>query len=650
MLKLMRDSFQQLKWILIALVAIFILFIFVDWGVGGAGGGTGGQASYAARVNGEMISYSDYERALKNYEEMYRQMYGQQFTPEMAQSMGLPRQVLDSLIDQRLLEQEARRLHLGATSEEVRKKLLTIPTFNPEGKFVGMELYTRYVTGPLGYASPAAFEQDLGREIALQKMESALSSSVVISSKAAEAEYRRMNENAKIRYVLYPATRELATVSVTPAEIEQYYKTNQSKYAHGEQRQVRYLLADANRLRSQLTAGDADMRRHYESNKESFRLQPAAHVIQILIKGDPANPAADAAAKAKADAILAQLRGGADFKSLAKATSQDPSTATNGGDLGWMEKGQTVANFEQAIFSLPLNTFDVVHTPEYGYHIIKVLERREGGYRTFEEAKPELQAQVTDQLARDQVRDQITAIAAQVREKKPKTVQEFTAKANDRVTSNETGWFAKGEQIPGLGFNQPLSQWVFSAKQGDVGDVIQTQRGLILPYVEGVRPAGVAPLAEVRARVEEDAKAAKARDAASQKLAAAMAGSANVDAVAAKVGLAPSEASVNRQGQIAGLTGDTTSLVEAAMATPIGQTKGPVVTGDGAVVFQVTEQKKVTDADLAQNRGSFIDALRQQQSRSLRQVLVQRLRKESNVEVNEKLLQQAANTAGQPNA
>ncbi|HEX2059741.1 MAG TPA: SurA N-terminal domain-containing protein, partial [Thermoanaerobaculia bacterium] len=122
----MRDSFHHLRWVLLAVVAAFIFgFVFIDMGLGGGGFNTGEDTrNFAARVNGETISYNDYYRAVKNLEDMYRNMYGQQFTPEMAQQMGLPKQVLDNLVDQRLLAQEAERLHLTATPEEVRRKLL----------------------------------------------------------------------------------------------------------------------------------------------------------------------------------------------------------------------------------------------------------------------------------------------------------------------------------------------------------------------------------------------------------------------------------------------------------------------------------------------------------------------------------------------
>jgi hypothetical protein len=83
MLKVMRDSFHHLKWILIAVVAAFVFgFVFLDMGLGGSRmGRTDDNRAFAARVNGQTISYMDYSRAMKNMEDMYRQMYGQQFTP-----------------------------------------------------------------------------------------------------------------------------------------------------------------------------------------------------------------------------------------------------------------------------------------------------------------------------------------------------------------------------------------------------------------------------------------------------------------------------------------------------------------------------------------------------------------------------------------
>ncbi|HEX6083991.1 MAG TPA: SurA N-terminal domain-containing protein [Thermoanaerobaculia bacterium] len=633
----MRDSFHHLKWVLIIVVVAFIFgFVFIDMGMGGAFGGGQEQArNYAARVNGETIGFDDYNRALKNVEDMYRQQFGGQFTPEMAQQLNLPTQVMNMLVDQRLLTQEAARLNLTASPDEVRRKLMEIPNFTENGKFIGMELYNNYV-GRLGYASPSDFEADLGREIALQKMESALQNSVVLSPKAIDAEYRRTNENAKVRYVLLPSA-PLETVTVAPADIDAYYKAHQSEYTHGEQRKIRYILADYQKIRAEVQPSDAELRRAYETSKNDFKRPASAKVLHILIKSDQtATPQADAAAKAKAESIVAQLRGGADFAALARQHSEDPSSSGNGGDMGWVDMGMTVEPFERAIFSIPLNQIsDPIKTTEYGYHIVKVTERRNESVQSFEDARPALAARLANDMSRDIAKAEINRVNAQIKQKKPANAAEFIALGTGRLTSNDSGWFGRSEAIGGLGNNAPLSQWVFAAKVGDVSEPIGTPRGIAIAFVEMERGAGVAAMADVRERVEQDAKRQKAREAAKAQLTAMMAGAPTLEAIAAKGARPPQEVTVTHQGNIAGLTGDTNAFVDAALKGAVGQLQGPVAVGDGAVAFQVLEQKKVTDAELAQNRSSFANRMREQQARQLRSVLVERLRKSAEVDIND---------------
>ena len=641
MLKLMRNSFHHLKWILIAIVAAFIFgFVFLDMGLGGALGGQQQDTSFAARVNGETISLTDYQRALQRLEQMYGQMYGGQFTPEMAAQMRLPNQAIEALIDQRLLTQEARRLKLDASPAEIRKTLLSIPVFTQDGKFVGMELYTRYVTGPMGYASPADFERDLAREIIVNKMDSALTNSVLISPKTAEAEYRRMNESAKIRFVFVPAAMQSALVAVTPAEVDAFYTANQQKYVHGEQRIVRYLLADYAKLRSQINPTEADLRGRYESSKDQYVRQESAHVLHILIKSEPgAAPAVDAAARAKAESIVAQLRAGADFAALAKANSEDPSSSGNGGDMGFVDRGQTVEPFDTAIFTLPLNKIsDPVRSQEYGYHIVKVVERRPGGTRTFEEVRPELSARVAAEMAQEQAQNELARINVILRDKKPGDVNAFAALQNTQITSNDSGWFQKNEPIPGIGNHQPLADWAFGAKKGDVSPIVGTPRGPVIAYLQDVRPGGITAISEIRPKVEEDAKQAKAMQSTQRALTAMMTGATSIDQVAQKIGTPAQEATINRQAPIQGISGDTTELVNAAIRANVGEIKGPIATKDGVVVFQVTEQKKVTPEEIQTNRASFMDNLRQQQARNLRNTLLKKLRAASKIERNEELL------------
>jgi peptidyl-prolyl cis-trans isomerase D len=645
MLKLMRDSFSQLKWILIAIVAAFIFgFVYFDMGLGGGSASAStDQRSWAARVNGETVTYREFDRAVAMTEDQYKQMYKQNLTPEMLAQLGVQKGVLDSLVDQKLLLQEAKRLHLDATPEEVQRRLLQVPTLNPNGKWVGSELYGRFCQ-QMGYSSPAEFEDELSRQITLEKMDSALQNSIVVSPKAAEAEYRRVTENAKIRYVLYPAAREAGNVNVSDAELQAYYNANTGKYAHGEQRAVKYLVADTTRLRAQIVPSDADLRKRYEASKEDFKSPEAAHILHILIKVDPnATPDVDAAARAKAESLVKQLRAGADFAKLAQDNSGDPSSSGKGGDMGFVSRGSTVEPFDSAAFSIELNKIsDPIRSAEYGYHIIKVLERRQPTYRSFDEVKGQLAMQVVDQMSKDQAREEITRINSRIKEAKPKTADEFAKFANDKVTSSDSLWFGKTDPVPGLGNNPALAAWAFSAKQGDFGEIIGTNRGPAIPFLYGIRTAGITPYADVKEKVASDARLEKSRQLAMQAMSRALP-VANVDAAAAKVGLQPAETTLSRQGYVSGFSGDVTPLIDAAMKATVGPVSGPVSVAEGAVVFQVLEQKKVDSKSVDENRTAYAETLRQQEARNLRKVLLDRLKKESKIEIN----QQAINPTGE---
>ena len=125
-----------------------------------------------------------------------------------------------------------------------------------------------------------------------------------------------------------------------------------------------------------------------------------------------------------------------------------------------------------------------------------------------------------------------------------------------------------------------------------------------------------------------------------------MKSSANIDALAAALKVPVQETNVSHQGFISGIPGDTSALVDAAMRAPVGALQGPIAAGDGAVAFQVTEQKKASPAELAQNRAAFIEQLRQRQAQSLRSSLLQRLRKTAKIDINDKALEQQHSTQG----
>lgn len=636
MLKAMRDSFRHLKWILLLIVGAFIVMVFVDWGGAGASGTVTNQ-SFVARVNGEVIPIQEYARTMFFTERQYEQAYGTALTPEMRQQLGLTQLVLNSLIEQKLLLQEAERLDLTATEAEVRDQILKSPALNPDGQFVGEELYLRYVTGNLGYPTVAEFENEIQRDLTLAKINSALLNSIVIPASRAEQEFRRRNESAEIRYVLFPTDRVLEQVQVTSQEVEQFYRENTARYTHPEQRNAQYLLADLARVRSQISIPEAELRARYDGARESYRQPPSVSAQHVLISlEETATPEQEAAARTEAEEVLAKARAGTDFTELAKQYSDEPGADTRGGDLGFFTRGQMVAPFEQAAFALqPGQISDLVRT-QFGFHVIKVNETRPESIRTFEEVRVELEGRLVEERTRNQAREAITQSRARLEQLKPITPEDLQAVTGTMVSLNDGGWFGKAEPVQGLGRAPALNDWAFGdGTVGQTGPVLETPRGPVIPYLIGERPAGVTPLDEIRPRVENEAKMAKARQVAKTEMAGVYDSLQSLDAAAGTLSLTPQTATVNRVASIAGLSGSAQPLVEAAMTAKTGETVGPIVVDDGAVLFHVLRQSSYDPASFETQRKSLIESLRQNEFRSLRASLIAGLREGANISINQ---------------
>jgi peptidyl-prolyl cis-trans isomerase D len=648
MLKFMRDTFKHLKWVLVSIIAVFILsFVIADFAGSGVGAGNGQNLAFAARVNGETVSILDFNRALYFTEQRYGQMYGQAVTAEMRQMLGLRRQVLNSLVDELLILQEARRLNLAATPSEIRRRIAEIEPLYPDGQFVGPELYQRFVTVNLGYPTVGDFEADLGRQLTAMKLETALRASFVIPPGAVEAEYRRREQRATIRYALLPAGPLAEQIQVSADEVERYYRENSARYSAPEQRRITYLLADLDVMRQQAPVSEQDLRAFYDQNRESYRFGDRVRAQHILIRTEPDwDQQQVAAARARIQGLVGMAREGADFGELARQHSEDPGSAANDGDLGFFERGQMVPEFEQAAFSLEVNGISDPVQSQFGFHVIRLNERQPGGYRPFEEVRPEIEQVQQEEIVRSRARDRLAQARARLGQVRQVGDEEMRAQTDALVTYNTTPFFGRTDEIEGLGRMPQISTWAFSAREGELGQVIETPRGPVLPLLRQVRQPGIPPLDEIRNRVENELKMQRAREQGAQRLTAALQQSGNdLVAAAAAVGVGVEETTVTHT-YVSGLSGDISPVIRAAMASQDGELHQPAIIDQGAIAFQTVEAPRFDREAFEAGREAVLESMQQTEVLRLRQALLARLREQSRIVVNERLM--VENPAGGP--
>jgi peptidyl-prolyl cis-trans isomerase D len=637
MLTTLRQNFHNLKWILWAVIAVFILFVFVDWGMGSAG--RGGDATWMARVGGTTIPVAEFQREYRDAEERYRKIYGKNFSPELLKMMNLPDQVLNGLIDRRILREEAGRLKLQVTDAELTAKILGFKDregrslFLRDGVFVGEAMYKRMLAS-IGL-SPEAFEAETRDQILLEKLNRFFSDSVFVGDTEVEEDFAARNVKARVEYLLLPPPAAVPG-GVTDAEAEAYFKANPATYLVGEKRKAKYLLVETAKIRAGVQVSDADIQKEYNANAETYRKGEEVKARHILFKVEGGN---DAAAKAKAEAAIRKLKAGADFAALARAESDDPGSRANGGELPPFGRGQMVKEFEDAAFAAaPKQIVGPVRTP-FGWHVIQVEEKIPPRVQPLFEVAAGIRARLQEQRAADESKRIARELSDKIAKISNPSDDDLRKLATGVVTYNETEFLGRSEAAAGIGPNPGFSAVLFSLKPGEVSPPVATARGEALVKLAEVRKPGLPPFAEVKARVVADLTRKKQEEAAVLTLKQALAKDGSLEAAAKDLKLKVEKPeSFGRNGPIPGL-GAQRTLLDAVFGGNVGEIKGPVGLGDrGAVAIRIVEKTALDRAALEAQKERIRESLRAQKSSRLLQALLQQQRAERKIEVNREML------------
>jgi peptidyl-prolyl cis-trans isomerase D len=639
MLKVLRDNVKYLSWILWLVIALFVLFVFVDFGTGYNRRDTAG---WAAKVGGQTISTSEFQREYQAMESQLRQMYGEQFNTEVAKQMQLPLKALGNAVNTKILLAEAQKIGFKASDEEVRDTILADPNFlDKEGNFVGPEVYAQILQS--NRFTVASFEQEVRDEIMLRKLKQALLAGLYVSDSEVERSYREQVEKAKIRYIEVPRSHFQVADQIPASEVAAYFQAHQQEYKQPEQREAGYLLVESSKLLDQIKPSDAELAAFYKEHQSDFKQDEQIRARHILLMVN--DKRTDAAAKQQMDEARKRIEKGADFGAVARELSEDPSSKPNGGDLGYFARGRMVKEFEDAAFAAqPGKLVGPIKSP-FGYHLLEVTGRRAGGVQPFTEVREQIRSRLAFEKARQLAEAKARELAQRIAAAKPKSAAELQAfaKNNPGVTFATTGKFALQEPVSGLGLAQPFNAGVFALKKGEVSGSIELPRGWAVAYLQEIYPAHPAQLAEVEAKVRLALTAQKQEQLAVVRVAAArkqIEQGKSLDQVAGELGFAVKEtAEFGAKGPIPGI-GPDPQLVKEAMAKKPGEVGGPVADSRGVVLFQVSDRKSWEPAKFAAARDQTRQSLQQEKLGQLLGALVERRRRELGVDYNRRLLEQ----------
>jgi peptidyl-prolyl cis-trans isomerase D len=599
MLDRMRRHKGWLKWSLALVVLTFVVFFIPNFTTSGAS-----SSEVVADVQGEEITVRQFQRRYSAQLQAYRNAYGAQMNEQLLRQLGIEQQILQQLVDEEAMVAEARRQNISVSDVEVRQRILSIPAFQENGQFIGEARYRQLLQFNNPPMTPADFEDSLRRALYVQKLRDAVTAWMSVSDTDVASEYRRRNEKVKLDVVPLTPDAFRSQVTVSEADLAGYFEKHKETYRVGEKRKVRYALIDVDQVRQQVQIPQSELEAFYKQNAAQYSTPEQIRASHILLKTDGKD---ENAVKTQAEGILKRAKAGEDFAALAKQYSEDESNSGKGGDLDYFGRSTMVPEFEQVAFALkPGEISDLVKT-SFGFHVIKLVDRRDATTKPLAEVRAEIEEQLKWQKAQQQAEQTAKSLEAQM-----KSTADLDRIAKERgYHVQDTGLFLRDDPIDGLGPSPEVSAQAFQLAEGTVSPALRVARGWVFVTPTGKQQPYVPQLAEVRDRVRDDVTRERATELAKAKgaeIAALLKKAPDFAGAVKKAGLEVKPTELIARGAAIPDIGVSAEAENVAFSLPQGGISDPVSTPQGTAIIRVVEKEAVTDAQVA----SGLDTLREQ--------------------------------------
>jgi peptidyl-prolyl cis-trans isomerase D len=602
MLDRMRRHRGWLKWSLGIVVAAFVVLYFPTFLPQGAGAAP---SDTMATVDGRPILVGTFQRAYQQQVQALRSAYGEQFNEQMLQQLGISQRLLQQLIDDEAVQAEADRLNITVSDEELRQRILSIPAFQVSGQFMGWERYEQFLKMQRPPMQPTEFEREVRRQMTSEKMQALVTGWVQVDDAEVEQEYRRRNEKVKLDLAVFTADRFRAAIQPTDADLQAQFAANPETYRLPEKRRVKFLALDSNALKNRMTATPQEVQALYQQNQATFSTPEQVRASHILLKTEGKD---EAAVRKQAEAVLAKVKGGGDFAALARQYSED-SSKDAGGDLDYFGRGRMVKPFEDAAWALQPGQVSGLVQSEFGFHIIKLTDKKAATTRTLDEVRGQLEDQIKTEKARAEATTKADQLASRI--KAPADLD--TVAREESLAVSDSGLFSRDEPLAGVGFAPAVSAKAFELEVGKVSEQLQTPQGFAWITVVEVKPSAIPTLDQVKDQVRDDVIRLKAVDVARAR-ANTMARQArgNFAAAAKAAGVEVKTTELIARGAPLPEVGVNQAVEDAVFSLKAGETSGPIATDNAVVVARVKERQDIKPEDMAAQQTTLREELGQQ--------------------------------------
>lgn len=498
---------DKAKGVIGGIIILFISVPFALWGIQEYIGGA--EQPFAAKVNDVEISLSEYEQALSRQRQRLQSVFGNKLPEDPAFEARIKQQVVDQLVNQKLLEQMALSVGYSISDQALAQKIQSIEAFQQDGQFIS-STYKDILRSQGMTASE--FEQLFRRDLMVQQLQNGITNTSFVAKASLERINQLQEQMRTVRYLLYKHASYTPDIEVSDAEIEQYYDENRDRYMHPEKVSVAYVELKGDDLDVQASIDEEALRRQYDNYVAGLagdEERKARHIL-IQVKADD-DEKTKAEKKQKMQDILQRIRTGESFADLAEQFSEDPSSAGKGGDLGWVSKGMMVPAFDEALYAMDENEVSDVITTSFGYHIIRVDDIKAPTPISFEDKKSELM-KAARQEEIDNIFYERSETMATLAYENDQTLQPIVESMASATIEHSNPFTRNGG--PGIAQYEVVRNAAFSdlvLKEGRNSDVIEVGKNhIVVLRLDQHQPAKPRSLEEVRPQVELALKSEKA--------------------------------------------------------------------------------------------------------------------------------------------
>lgn len=388
----MFDFFRNNRRVAQVILALLIL-PFAVWGLESYFSGGGNDA--VATVDKVRISERDFQQQLSDQREALREQMGERFDPAVAESGKFRLAVLEDMINRQLLIGTAVSNGMTVPDDRLADIIRKIPAFQKDGQF-DVKLYDSLLRQQ-GF-TPATFQEQIRSQIVGEQTAGLFQRLQWMPQAVVDRAADLGEQERDVQQALISPEQFLGKISVTDQDVRDYFDKHPKEFEVPARLKIEYVLLDAETVGSRIELADADVEAFFKANGGKFSTAEQRRAAHILVGTDrSADAKTRAAAKAKAQSLLAEVKSGKDFATLAKTHSSDPGSAQQGGDLGVFGRGAMVKPFEDAVFALKVGEVSDVVETEFGYHIIKLTEIKGGSAGALAEARPQIEAELRKQ-------------------------------------------------------------------------------------------------------------------------------------------------------------------------------------------------------------------------------------------------------------